>query len=92
MASAAEAQTLAAGLLAEGRRPGALIVDLVDPDAGFCERLIAAEILSGVPVIAIVGSGRRGDGARFRAAGVRAYLTRPVDEERLARFDRILGE
>jgi len=79
-ASSAEAQTAAASLVVEGRRVSALIVDFAEPDLDYCCRLASSEMLSGAPLIAIVGTGRRGDGARFRAAGVRAYLTRPLGE------------
>ena len=81
--SAVEAQTTAANLLAEGRGIGALIVDFAEPDIDYCRRLIGSEVLAGAPVIAVVAAGRRGDGARFRAAGVRAYLTRPLGESDL---------
>ena len=76
--SAAEALTLTASLRAEGRRPGALIVDFAEPDVGYCRRLVESELLDGVPMLVVVGAGRRGDGTRFRAAGVRAYLTKPL--------------
>jgi PAS domain S-box-containing protein len=79
----AEALTLAAALLAEGRRIGAVVADFAEPDVEHCRRLTESDLLRGVPVLAVVGSGRRGDGVRFREAGVRAYLARPLDEEDL---------
>jgi len=78
--SAAEALTLAASLRAEGRRPGGLVVDFAEPDVDFCRRLVESEVLAGVPMLVVVGAGRRGDGTLFRAAGARAYLTRPLDD------------
>jgi CheY-like chemotaxis protein len=78
--SSAEAQTAAANLRVEGRRVSALVVDFIDPELEYCRRLTASEMLAGAPLIAVVGTGRRGDGARFRAAGVRAYLTRPLGD------------
>ncbi|MBU1494660.1 MAG: response regulator [Actinobacteria bacterium] len=80
VATSAEAQTMAASLLSEGRRVGAVIVDTAEPDAEYCRRLVGSEVLAGTPVVSVVAAGRRGDGARFRAAGVRAYLTRPLGE------------
>ncbi len=80
LGSAAEALTLAASLQAEGRRPGALIVDFAEPDVDYCRRLADSSLLAGVPMLVVVGAGRRGDGARFRAAGVRAYLTKPLGD------------
>ncbi|MCB2224823.1 MAG: response regulator [Actinobacteria bacterium] len=77
--SPAEALTTAAALHSDGRRVGAVIVDFGKPDVEECRRLAASEVLAGTPVVAIVAAGRRGDGARFRAAGVRAYLTRPLE-------------
>ncbi|MCJ7725995.1 MAG: response regulator, partial [Acidimicrobiia bacterium] len=83
VSSAAEAQTMGAALHTEGRRIGALIVDFAEPDVEYCRRLVGAEVLAGTPLLAVVAAGRRGDGARFRAAGVRAYLTRPLGESDL---------
>lgn len=78
--SSAEVLAVAGSLVAEGQQVGAMVVDLVEPDVGFCRRLASKNAVAGVPMMAIVGAGRRGDGARFRAAGVRAYLTRPLED------------
>jgi two-component system KDP operon response regulator KdpE len=77
------APTLAAAVAScAERRPDAVIADLGLPDAEpgeVVERLRSAEGMSSVPLVVVSGADRDpGDGAGY-AAGVEAFLTKPVE-------------
>ena len=79
----------AAATLAEARAAGTpfavvLLEFGVTEESGFA--LAQSLLAQPAParVIMLTGSGQRGDGARCRALGVAAYLTRPVRKEELA--------
>jgi PAS domain S-box-containing protein len=76
-------------------RPSAVVVDVQGNVLETCSRLANDADFAGVPVIALPVAGERGDAAKFRNAGVAAYLTKPVspgellDAVRLVTSDRI---
>jgi PAS domain S-box-containing protein len=84
VATRAGALTTAAALRAEGGEVAAVVVDISEPEDAACRRLTGSEVLGGVPVIAVVAAGRRGDGGLYRKAGYRAYLVRPLGDGDLA--------
>jgi CheY-like chemotaxis protein len=47
------------------------------------EQIRATELFSGLTIIMLTSAGQRGDGARCRALGINAYLTKPVSAEQL---------
>jgi PAS domain S-box-containing protein len=59
-------------------RPSVVVVDVQENMLETCGRLINDPGFEAVPVVAIPVAGERGDAARFRTAGVAAYLTKPV--------------
>ena len=75
--------------------PSAVVVDVQDNVLEVCSRLATDPDFQAVPVIALPVAGERGDAAKFRNAGVSAYLTKPVssgellDAVRLVTSDRI---
>ena len=63
-----------------------MLLDLQMPEMdGFmlAERIHADAVLSGIPIIILSSGGKRGDAARCRKLGVRAYLTKPVKPSEL---------
>jgi two-component system sensor histidine kinase/response regulator len=71
----------------EAQNPFSLVLtDAVMPEMdGFAlaDAICRHPILSDVPIIMLTSAGRRGDGARCRALGLEAYLTKPVGGEEL---------
>ncbi len=64
-------------------RPGAVVVDVRENILETCSRIANHPDFKGVPVLAVPVAGERGDAARFRNAGVSAYLTKPVSHSEL---------
>jgi len=79
-------------------RPRAVVVDVQENILETCSRVANHPDFKDVPVVAVPVGGERGDAARFRNAGVSAYLTKPVshsellDAVRLVTSDRVHPE
>ncbi len=79
-------------------RPQAIVVDVQENILEACSRIARHPDFKGIPVVAVPVAGERGDAARFRNAGVSAYLTKPVshsellDAVRLVTSDRLHPE
>lgn len=71
-------------------RPSAAVVDVQDNVLEICSRLVSDPGFRDVPVIAVPVAGERGDAARFRNAGIAAYLTKPVSPGELLDAVRLL--
>jgi CheY-like chemotaxis protein/HPt (histidine-containing phosphotransfer) domain-containing protein len=63
--------------------PRAVVVDMRENILETCGRIVLNPEFKDVPVIAVPVAGERGDAARFRNAGVSAYLTKPVTQGEL---------
>lgn len=75
-------------------RPGVIILDIGLP--GMSGLQVAREIRrapehAGVVIIAMTGYGEPEDRARSRAAGIDHHLTKPIDEQELAKLLHRLG-
>ncbi len=64
-------------------RPHAIVVDVLENVLETCSRIANHPDFKDVPVLAVPVAGERGDAARFRNAGVSAYLTKPVSHSEL---------
>ena len=64
-------------------RPRAVVVDVRENVLETCSRITSHPDFKGVPVVALPVAGERGDAARFRSAGVAAYLTKPISNSEL---------
>ena len=64
-------------------RPCAVVVDVNENILETCSRIANHPDFVDVPVVAVPVAGERGDAARFRNAGVSAYLTKPVSHSEL---------
>jgi CheY-like chemotaxis protein/HPt (histidine-containing phosphotransfer) domain-containing protein len=64
-------------------RTRAVVVDVRNNTLETCSRIANHPDFQNVPVIAVPVAGERGDAARFRNAGVSAYLTKPVSHSEL---------
>ena len=63
--------------------PRAVVVDVRENILETCSRVATHPDFKDVPVLAVPVAGERGDAARFRSAGVSAYLTKPVSHSEL---------
>ena len=64
-------------------KPRAVVVDVGENLLEICSRIVNHPEFKNVPVVAVPVAGERGDAARFRNAGVSAYLTKPVSQSEL---------
>jgi PAS domain S-box-containing protein len=64
-------------------KPRAVVVDVGENLLEVCSRVANHPEFENVPVVAVPVAGERGDAARFRNAGVSAYLTKPVSQSEL---------
>ncbi|MDH3260838.1 MAG: response regulator [Acidimicrobiia bacterium] len=64
-------------------KPRAVVVDVRENILETCSRITTHPDFKDIPVIAVPVAGERGDAARFRNAGVSAYLTKPVSQSEL---------
>ena len=66
----------ALGAMTSDDPPAAVVIDTTEPEdvAVACRTATPA----GIPVVAVVGAGRRGDARRFQDAGASGYLARPA--------------
>jgi signal transduction histidine kinase/CheY-like chemotaxis protein len=85
----------AAVAIARQTRPALILMDLAMPrkDGYTAARELKAEPATAeVPIVALTALAMRGDEAKALAAGIDAYLTKPIDRGALeATVDRILG-
>jgi CheY-like chemotaxis protein len=85
----------AAVAIARQTRPALILMDLAMPrkDGYTAARELKAEPSTAeVPIVALTALAMRGDEAKALAAGIDAYLTKPIDRGALeATVDRILG-
>ncbi len=63
--------------------PRAVVVDMRKNVFETSSRIANHPDFKGVPVLAVPVAGERGDAARFREAGVSAYLTKPISQGEL---------
>jgi signal transduction histidine kinase/DNA-binding response OmpR family regulator len=86
----------AAVRMAREHVPALILMDLAMPrkDGYTAARELKAEpSTAAVPIVALSALAMRGDEAKALAAGIDAYLTKPIDREALeATVDRFLGE
>lgn len=76
-------------LMAHGRRPDAILLDLHLPDVDGIEvakRIQSDLVTTGIPILIITADVTSDTQARCRAAGVHEVLTKPVDLDFLARL------
>ena len=64
-------------------KPRAVVVDVGENLLETCSRIAGHPDFKGIPVVAVPIAGERGDAARFRNAGISAYLTKPVSQSEL---------
>ncbi len=68
------------GALERGFPPQAIVLDVTGDGAGEVAAISANPSLSGIPLLVLTSTGRRGEAAEFRDLGAAAYLTKPLEQ------------